>query len=130
MTGERQSARAGGTAWVAADDGSPHRVVEAAGKDDSDQRGTAVARGERERLRPLSRREESSPPVGFERLGEDKKQPRGGEQSRLPVRQRPGRRGEMASGQQGQNDDNGARACSERPTALSRAVQAHECSQQ
>jgi hypothetical protein len=34
---------------VAADDGDPHRIVEAPGKDDSDHCGAAVAGGERDR---------------------------------------------------------------------------------
>src|SRR5205085_1798884 len=44
----------GGTAWVAAYDRDSHRIVEAAGKDDTDQRGTAVPSNKRKRRGPLA----------------------------------------------------------------------------
>ena len=40
--GEAERANTGRTRWIAADDGDPHCVVEAAGKHQSDQCSTAV----------------------------------------------------------------------------------------
>lgn len=54
---EAERTHAGRTAWIAADYGDPHRVVEATRKDDSDQCCAAVGSGERKRLGPLVRRE-------------------------------------------------------------------------
>ena len=59
---------AGRTGSIAADDGDPHRVVEAARKHQADQRGAAVAGRERERSRPLIRCEQPSPSEGLEAL--------------------------------------------------------------
>src|SRR5207247_2383901 len=56
---------------VAADDGDPHRVVEAAGKHDADQGSAAVAGRERKRRGPFLQPEQSSPAQGLERLGEE-----------------------------------------------------------
>ena len=91
MTRERaERAHAGRAARVAADDGDPHRVVEAAGEDEADQGGASVAGRERKRRRALVRPEQSSPAERLERLGEQQEQPRRHEQAGVSARERPG----------------------------------------
>src|SRR6266536_2381068 len=91
---------------LAADDGDPHRIIEAAGKDNADQGGASVAGRERKGRRPLVRSEQSSPAERLERLGEEKEQRRRHEQHWVPARKRPGGRREVASGQQRERDRN------------------------
>jgi hypothetical protein len=79
-------------------------VLTLAGQLHADQRGAAVAGGEREHLGPLSRRKEPSPAKCLERLGDDEQQPNRDEQARPPARERPGTGGVVANGQQAQDD--------------------------
>src|SRR5207249_5048236 len=76
---------AGRTARGAADDGDPHRVVEAARKDKAYQGGAAVAGRERKRRGPLVRPEQPSPAERLERLGEEQQQPCCHKQPRSPL---------------------------------------------
>jgi hypothetical protein len=59
-------------------------------------------------------------------LSEEKEQPCRHEQSGVSARERPGRRREMTSGQQRQDDREGSRPGSERPPALPRTTEAPE----
>jgi hypothetical protein len=74
ITAEAACPQAGRTTWVAAHDRDPHRIVEAAGKDDTDQRRTAVTGDERKRRGPLAVGEQPCPPECLERLGKEKQQ--------------------------------------------------------
>ena len=123
---EAERTHAAGTGWVAADDGNPHRVVKAPGKHEADQRSAAVAGRERQRLRPLVRREQPPPSVRLERLGEEKKHARRQEQSRVAVRERPGRRSEVPGGQERKGDHDRARSESERQPAGPRTMQTQQ----
>ena len=67
---ERERADAGGTAWVAAHDGNPHRVVEPARENDADHGGRAVSSRQRKRRGPLARPEQPGPAESLERLRE------------------------------------------------------------
>jgi hypothetical protein len=86
---EAQRAHAGRTARAASYDRHAHRVVEAAREDETDQRRAAVAGPEREGARPLLVREQPSPAVGLEHLGEHEHQPDGREHGRLTAREGP-----------------------------------------
>ena len=61
--------------------------------------GLAVGGCERERLRTLVRCEELLPSVGFERVTEQGESSCGNEEAGVAARERPGRLGEMAGGQ-------------------------------
>src|SRR5207244_4903602 len=67
---ETKRAHAGATAWIAANDGDAHRVIETAGEQDTDQGGSPVASGKRKRSRPLIRREQPPPSARLEALSE------------------------------------------------------------
>jgi len=54
----RDCPQTGRTTRVAAHDRDPHRIVKAAGKDDTDQRRAAVAGDKRKRRGPLAVREQ------------------------------------------------------------------------
>ena len=123
---EAERTHAAGTGWVAADDGNPHRVVKAPGKHEADQRSAAVAGRERQRLRPLVRREQPPPSVRLERLGDKKEQARRHEQTGVTVRKRPGRRCEVPSGQERKRDHNRAGPESERPPTGPRTMQTQQ----
>ena len=124
--GEAEHADTGRTAGVAADDRDPHRIVEAARKDNSDQRSATVAGRERKRLGSLVGREQPRPSVRLEGLGEQKEQARSRQQARVSARERPGGGREMPSGQQRQDDHKRSRSGGEHPLALSRAPEAPE----
>ena len=80
---EADCPQTGRTTWVAAHDRDPHRIVEAAGKDDTDQRRAAVAGYKRKRRGPLTVREQARPSECLERLSNEKQQPGRDEQARL-----------------------------------------------
>jgi hypothetical protein len=80
---EADCPQAGRTTWVATHDRDPHRIVEAAGKDDTDQRRTAVTGDERKRRGPLTVRKQPCPPECLQRLGKEKQQPGCDEQAWL-----------------------------------------------
>jgi hypothetical protein len=83
---EADCPQTGRTTWVAAHDRDPHRIVEAAGKDDTDHRRAAVTGDERKRRGPLAVRKQPCPPECLERLGKEKQQPGSHEQAWLAVR--------------------------------------------
>jgi hypothetical protein len=72
--GQGQCSHAGGAARVAADDCDPHRIVEAAGENDTDEGGPSVAGREGKHRRPLVRLEQPAPAQCFQRLGAEEEQ--------------------------------------------------------
>jgi hypothetical protein len=72
---ETDRPQAGRAPRVAAHDCDPHRIVESAGKDDTDQRRAAVTGNERKRRRPLAIREQPAPPECLQCLGKKEHQP-------------------------------------------------------
>ena len=80
---EADCPQTGRTTWVAAHDSDPHRIVEAAGKEETDQGCAAVAGYQRQRRGPLTVREQPCPPECLERLGKEKQQPGCHEQARF-----------------------------------------------
>ena len=114
---ETQRAHARATAWVAADDGDAHRVVETAGKQDPDQSGSAVAGRKRERPRPLAGREQPAPSPRLEALSEKQQQADRYQHAWLSARQRPGAGREVARGEERQGRHRGSRRSGERPPA-------------
>ncbi len=65
---EADCPQTGRTTWVAAHDRDPHRIVEATGEHDTDQRRATVASYKRERRGPLAVREQPCPAERLERL--------------------------------------------------------------
>jgi hypothetical protein len=112
---EADCAQTGRTAWVAADDRDPHRIVEAAGKDDTDQRRAAVAGYKGKWRGPLAVRKQPRPPECLERLSNEKQQSGRDEQAWLAVRERPRPGRKMTDSQKCEDEHDGDRSGSESP---------------
>ena len=98
--GETQCPHAGATAWIAANDGNAHRVVETAGEHDTGQGGAAVAGRKRQWPRPLIRGEQPSPSPRLEALSEKQQQADRYQDAGLTARQQPGAGREVLRGKE------------------------------
>jgi hypothetical protein len=126
MTSERLIARRP----AAADDRDPHRIVEAAGKNDADQRRAAVASDKRERGGPLAPCEQPCPPECLERLGKDQQQADCHEEARLVARERPRSGRKVTDRQEREDEHDGNRSGTESPARPARVSELPECSEQ
>src|SRR5207237_4295044 len=115
---------------VATHDRDPHRIVEAAGKDDTDQRRAAVASYKRKRRGPLAVRKQPCPPKGLERLGKEKQQPGCHEQGWPAVRERPRSGPKMTNSQEREDEHDRNRPETESPARPPRVSKLPERSQQ
>src|SRR4030095_7620906 len=123
---EADCPQTGRTTWVAAHNRDPHRIVEAPGKDDTDQRRAAVTGDERKRRGPLAVREQPCPPECLERLGEEKQQPGCDEQAWLATGERQGSVRKMTDSQEGEEEHDGARAETHSPARPPRVAELPE----